>query len=229
MAQKGIREYDAKRMLAKALASPDDKALSYNGRVVLVSPGTDMQRLPQDCGWLTESKLVVKPDQLFGKRGKNNLLLLDADWNSARKWIDERMNKPTTIVQNNVEIAGELTHFLIEPFIPHEKEYYVAITTEREGDVIHFSPQGGIDIESQWHTVKQLRAPVMGDIADEDLAAVLGDEDDNLRPLLAGFIKRLHRFFVDYHYTYLELNPFAVKDGAAIPLDCVARVDDTAA
>lgn len=29
--------------------------------------------------------------------------------------------------------------FLIEPFVPHAREYYVAIKTERDHDVIYFS------------------------------------------------------------------------------------------
>ena len=83
MAQRGIREYDAKRMLAKYL--PDYlKDFSYRGEIVLVSPETDLDSLAAENPWLKTKKLVVKPDQLFGKRGKLGLVLLDATWDEAQ-------------------------------------------------------------------------------------------------------------------------------------------------
>lgn len=36
---------------------------------------------------------VVKPDMLFGKRGKNDLLALNVDYAQAETFITERMNK----------------------------------------------------------------------------------------------------------------------------------------
>ena len=67
MARKGIREYDAKRMLATALTG-------YDGRVALVGPGEDLRKKTEEYPWLKTEKLVAKPDQLFGKRGKNGLI-----------------------------------------------------------------------------------------------------------------------------------------------------------
>ena len=95
MAQRGIREYDAKRMLAAQLPKGGGAA-SYEGKVALVGPETDLDALAKEQPWLAERKLVVKPDQLFGKRGKHGLLLLDADFKAAKKWIAERMNQETT-------------------------------------------------------------------------------------------------------------------------------------
>ena len=38
------------------------------------------------------------------------------------------------------EITGVLTDFMIEPFSPHETEFYAALKSQSEGDVIYFSP-----------------------------------------------------------------------------------------
>ncbi len=228
MAQKGIREFDAKRMLTAGVSSHAGSTSACEARLALVSPESDLDAFPVAFPWLTETNLAVKPDQLFGKRGKNNLLLLDANWQDTKKWIEKRRNQKQTIVQNGNSIAGVLTHFLVEPFTPHTEEYYLAITTEREGDVIHFSPKGGVDIEELWDTVQEFRVPILGDVDDLNLEDELPIENLNDKNLISAFMKNLYKFFVDYHFTYLELNPFTLKDHQVVPLDCVARVDDAA-
>ena len=68
MAQRGIREFDAKKMLAKYWTDYVSKDFSYAGKVALVKPDTNMDKLAREKTWLKKEKLVVKPDQLFGKR-----------------------------------------------------------------------------------------------------------------------------------------------------------------
>ena len=43
--------------------------------------------------WLKSTKLVVKPDMLFGKRGKHDLLALNVDFAEAEAFIAARMGK----------------------------------------------------------------------------------------------------------------------------------------
>jgi len=151
MAQKGIREYDAKRMMVKALPEYSDGAFSLDANQAIIGPETDLKKLVKENPWLETEKLVAKPDQLFGKRGKNNLLYVNKSWNDVKKWVKERMGKEVTITQTTGKTTGILTHFLVEQFVPHDEEYYLAITTHREKDTIHFSPKGGVDIEEVIH------------------------------------------------------------------------------
>lgn len=51
---------------------------------------------------------------------------------------------------------------MIEPFVPHSEEYYIAIKTEREFDVIFFSENGGIDVEENWDQVQSVNIPLSG-------------------------------------------------------------------
>lgn len=225
MAQRAIREYDAKRMLAKYWTEFFGKEYPYGGKCVLVTPETDLATLGEQHDWLLQKKLVVKPDQLFGKRGKHKLILVNATLDGARDWIKERMNKEVSIG----EVTDRLTHFLIEEYVPHEDEYYVAIKSEREADLIYFSTQGGMDIEDLWHTVITIQAPVLGDLDDQEVLSKLPqDLPAKRKPLLLNFIKGLFRFYVDLSFTYLEINPFIFSGDAIIPLDLVARLDDTA-
>src|SRR5512136_1964424 len=137
MAQRGIRENDAKRLLAKYL--PDYlKDFSYRGDIFLVGPDTDLDRLAAENPWLKTNKLVIKPDQLFGKRGKHGLILLDVGWDQAKVYLKENMGSEAVVGG----VAGRLTHFLVEPFIPHREELYVAISSDYEGDNIYFSAEG---------------------------------------------------------------------------------------
>ena len=227
MAQRGIREYDAKRMLAAELPKLLGANFTYEGKVALVTPETDFPALLKAHPWLEQSKLVVKPDQLFGKRGKHGLLCLNADWKAARAWIGERMNKETTVGK----VSGKLTHFLVEPFTPHDEneELYVAIRDEREQDIIYFSLKGGIFVEENWDKVVQIPVPITGDVQKIDLASKLSDAGKH-RDAVAAFIKALYRFYAANGFSYLEINPFTFdKAGHIVPLDLVAKVDDTAA
>ncbi len=228
MAEKGIREYDAKRMLAAALPGYSDGKFSMGTDLVLVGPETDLDGLGIEHPWLNDKRLVVKPDQLFGKRGKNDLLFIDKSLPEAVEWIRERMNKEVTITQTTGTTTGVLTHFLIEPFVPHDEEYYLAITTARDGDTLHFSTQGGVDIEEVWDTVKEVHIPILGSIDDVDVTGFLPDDLGDRKGTVADFVKATYQFLVDYHYTYLELNPFAFVGDTIVPLDTVAKLDDYA-
>ncbi len=198
---------------------------AYPGQIVLVGPGTDVQALKRDHPWLSQGKLVVKPDQLFGKRGKHGLVKVARDLSEACQWIDERMNKEVSIGK----VTDRLTHFLIEPFTPHESEYYVAIKSERDGDTIYFSNHGGVDIEAVWDTVATIHVGIADDIDKLDIAARLpADTPKDKRNLFARFLRGLFKFYADLGYAYLEINPFAVVGDAIVPLDLVARIDDTA-
>ena len=227
MAQRGIREYYGKKMMAKYWSEYFKDLEAYDGKIVLIDPQTNIDDLANQNPWLKTEKLVVKPDQLIGKRGKLNLILLNATFDEAKNWINERMNKEVTIEK----VTDNLTHFLIEPFVPHDKnkEYYVAVTSNREGDTIYFSAHGGVDIEEVWDAVITIQIPILSNIDNvkikEKLPRGIPDEEKNI---VTQFIKGLFKFYADLGYAYFEINPVAVTKGGLVPLDLVARLDDAA-
>lgn len=225
MAQRGIREYHAKRMLAKYLPEYLGSNYGYEGQVALIDENTDWGALVKENPWLEKLPLVAKPDQLFGKRGKHGLLLVNKKLDEVKKWVTERMNKETEVGK----ISDKLTHFLIEPFVEHEEEFYVAIKSNVTGDTIYFSTKGGMDIEEVWDTVVEINVEVDEDIANIDVASKLPAElKGEKREIVASYIKGLFKYYVDLQFAYLEINPFAMSGKNVYPLDMVARLDDAA-
>ena len=46
-----------------------------------------------------------------------------------------------------------ISTFIVEPFVPHDDEFYMSIMSERLGSTISFSECGGIEIEENWDKV----------------------------------------------------------------------------
>ena len=97
MAHKAIREADGKRMLPRLLKEYSDGKYTVSDKIVSVGPDTDLAKLPNQYKWLNTEKLVVKPDQLIKRRGKNKLILVDANYDQAKAWIDEKSKAPITM------------------------------------------------------------------------------------------------------------------------------------
>lgn len=227
MAQKAIREADGKKMLARLLKDYNDGKYAVEDRFVGVGPETKLDALVQEYPWLSSTQVVVKPDQLIKRRGKSNLLLLNASWEEAQRWISERMNKEITVGN----VTGVLDHFIVEPFIPHveEDEYYVAITSVREGDNILFYHQGGInvgDVDAKAEKMLVLAGSIPE--ADDIEKELLGNVPAEQRALIAGFIESLFKLYADSYFAYLEINPLVVVDGRIHILDLAAKLDSTA-
>ena len=225
MAQKGIREYEGKKILFDGLARSLPSFRGRAAKLALVRRDTDPKKLMKDHPWLLKEKLVAKPDQLFGKRGKHGLLSLNKDWQDTWKWISERMGKTVTVGKT----AGELHTFLIEPFTPHSEdaeECYVAIKAFRDFDTIYLSGKGGIHVEENWDKVKETNVPILASIDEVELNL---PDFGKRKAQIEEFVRALYKVYAEGHFTYLEINPFTFNGDDIVPLDLVARVDDTAA
>jgi ATP citrate (pro-S)-lyase len=218
MARRKVREHDGKKLLAKHVG--------LDIRCCQATKDTDFEKLAKENPWLTSSKLVVKPDMLFGKRGKSNLVLLDADWNDAKKFVKEKMNQEVEMSS----VKGALTHFIIEQFVPHKEEYYISISPERDEDILLFSPAGGMDIETNWDKVVKIAVPV-GEKADirKIEKALDGKLASGQKEKTAEIFTKLHAAFVDLDLSLLEMNPFTFDSkGDFVPLDLRMEIDDCA-
>jgi len=184
VAQRAIREFDAKRLLGIA------------GRRVLVGSGAALQPMA--------GRLVVKSDELVGKRGKQGLVKI-GNWEEIEEYLRKYRGK-------EVEISGVkdvLEYFLIEPYVEHEQEWFVVIRTVKEGDEILWSQKGGIEVERE--KVESILVPI-------------GEEYEGSW----DFLRDLYEKFVRLDFTSLEINPLAKIDNKFVPLDVKARLDDTA-
>ncbi len=223
MARRGIREYDAKRVFYKMMPKYTGEKVTFDIMPILVGPDTDLDKLVDDNPWLENIRLVVKPDQLFGKRGKSGLVLLNCSFDEAKNFIKQKMGKSATVGK----VKGRLEYFLVEPFLPHDLEYYIAMKMDADGDHIYFSTQGGVDIESVWETVKEVTIGPLDDIELETKDLLL-DISAQEKKLLEPFLKGMYKFFSNHDLVYLEINPFTIVDNKIKVLDMVAKMDDTA-
>ncbi len=238
MAQRAIREYDGKKLFAQNW----DKyfaPLKYPFESVLVTSGEELKKKAQEPGyeWLKTKPLVAKPDMLFGKRGKNNLVLFkvnkpgDVTLEDAAKWIDEKRSIETTLLSGQ---KGVLTHFIVEPFTPHteDEEYYIAATTLDENyDVLYMSAHGGVEVEENWDKVVEVKIPI--DASDEEIEKLIKenipkDIPEDKKEVYANFAVNFYKFFRDLNFAYLEINPVVIVGDNVYLLDLVARLDDTA-
>ncbi|MGI6329206.1 MAG: ATP citrate lyase citrate-binding domain-containing protein [Dethiobacteria bacterium] len=227
MAQKAIREAQGKKMLARLLKDYDGRKYTVEDNFISVGPETDLNALTREYPWLESTKVVVKPDQLIKMRGKNGLLRLNAGWNEAREWITEKMGNEITIDG----VTGLLDHFIVEPYVKHDQddEYYVAITSVREGDNILFYHRGGVDVGDVDEKAEKMLVPIgsfpsAGDI-EKNLLGYLNEER---KSIVAGFMEVLFRLYADCHFAYLEINPLVVVGDRVHILDLAARLDSTA-
>ncbi len=239
MAHKAIREADGKRMLARHLKDYSQGEYTVSDRVVTVAPDTDLTLLPTQYPWLITEKLVVKPDQLVKRRGKNNLVLVGADYNQAKTWIAEK-TKASIIIYGKFDAngkpldkgtAGQLTHFIIYPMVNHKEsdESYVAITSTADGDSILFCHNGGVNVGDVDSKALRLEVPVgTYPTAEAIEKKLLTKLPANRKKRAAGFIEALFKFYADLNFTYLEINPLVVTEDEVIPLDLAAKLDSCA-
>jgi ATP citrate (pro-S)-lyase len=226
-------------MLARLFKDYSNGKYDISDKIVTVGPDTDLTKLAIQHKWLTTEKLVVKPDQLIKRRGKNKLILVGANYEQAKEWILQKSNGPITIYGKfdangkpaDKGIVGQLTHFIIEPMIPHKDldECYLAITSTKDGDTIMFHPQGGVNVGDVDTKAKRLEVPIgtfptLSEIEKKLLGKVAVDR----KKRLSGFIESLFKFYADLNFTFLEINPLVVTDESVIPMDLAAKLDSTA-
>ena len=222
MARRKIREYDSKRLIAEHISRFSEIKIPKN--FVQATAETDLKKLSADHPWLN-GKLVVKPDMLFGQRGKHKLVLLDATLDEAQKFIKEKLGQVVEIKG----VKGALTTFIVEPFVSHEDEYYLSILTGRTEDTINFSVSGGMDVEENWGKVLQIPVPIGKSIDEVDIEDAFNGKPER-KEKTVEFIRACYKLFVDLDFTLLEMNPFTFdKDGNPVTLDMRGELDDTAA
>ncbi|MBD3791980.1 MAG: ATPase [Campylobacterales bacterium] len=246
MAQKAIREYDAKSILAKHWDQYFPN-FTYAYETVMVQNGSELKEAAKEKAWLNEKTLVAKPDMLFGKRGKNGLVLFrdqkpgDVTLEKAAAWIDEKAKEKQEVYfafDGDMPVGAPsvdyLTHFVVEPFTPHEQaeEYYISATCVGDEDVLYMSAEGGMEVEEGWEEkvtevafkiteseeeiAAKIRANVPADVAEKDKA--------NFAEFAIGFF----RAYRELNFAYLEINPFVMQGNKIELLDMVAKLDDTA-
>ncbi len=211
--------------MAKVLEGPGMELLKKWGmdvpRHVVITSAEQFSHLAQVNTWMREQKLVVKAHEAIGSRMKLGLVKVGLDLAGAEKAAREMLGK---------SVGGlSVTQVIISEMVAHDKEFYVAVKSVRDGAEILAASVGGIEIESQWDKVQRLFVTV-GTAPDptalKKLAKDAGFADDLVDPV-AEFLKKLHECYDQEDAQYLEINPLVYRaaDRQLVALDAVILVD----
>lgn len=207
MSQVAIREYNAKTLFADYTQTP------YDGHLIDITHSDREKDFLASAIAQSGKSLVVKPDMLFGKRGKYGLVGVKLTPEQVVTRVREKSSSEIMIKEK----SGILTIFLVEYFVPHTDEYYIAIKTDRDHDTLMRSETGGIDVEDNRDSVKTIEISLWSDTDRlRDIA------DDRVQKHISSLL----HFFRSYGFTYLEVNPFCLDEsGNLVNLDMVAKID----
>jgi ATP citrate (pro-S)-lyase len=191
MARVKLSEHDAKSLIYPVFN------LDFRG----LSLSAPLDKLPSR---LPPAPHVLKVDQGVKKRGKLGLVKLSP----------KRSDLLPTIQALSKQGWSQ---FLLEPLVAHEDkdEHYLGLTRAREGWQLAYSPQGGIEIESHWDSVKTAT------LTSSRLASFL---PSSLRSLLPALLERLD----ELHLAFVEFNPLVIQSKRVIPLDLAVEIDSAA-
>ncbi|HXZ26201.1 MAG TPA: ATP citrate lyase citrate-binding domain-containing protein [Nitrospiria bacterium] len=214
--------------MAKVLEGPGMELLKKWGmetpRHVVITSSDQFSHLAHVNAWLRDSKLVVKAHEAIGSRMKLGLVKVGLDLAGAEKAAGEMLGKS----------VGGMTvgQVIISEMVAHEKEYYVAVKSVRDGAEILTASVGGIEIESQWEKIHRLFVPVGTTPQPAELKKLVksaGFSSDLVDPV-AEFLAKLYECYDQEDGQYLEINPLTRRTGdrQLVALDAVIMVDGDA-
>jgi len=210
--------------MAKVLEGPGMDLLEKWGMKVpnhvVVTSLEQLDHLAKANQWMHDGRLVAKAHEAIGSRMKLGLVKVDLDLKGAIAATKEILGHKVGTMT--------ITQVIISEMVPHEKEYYLAVKSTREGSDILMANFGGIEVESRWSEIKRTSVEV-GDIPPieqlEKLAKESGFNSD-MAGKVAQFAKKLFDCYEQEDGQYLEINPLSVtSDGELIALDMVTMLD----
>jgi len=156
----------------------------------LDSLAEDIAKLSDDINY------IIKVDQGIKKRGKQGLIRLNISKSEAENAVKELADKG-------------FNQFIAEPMLPHEDndERYLSLERTRDGILISYSPNGGVDIEDNPDSVKTYTYPEQPEGID------------------TGVINRLVNTMNEQHLSFVEINPLVIKNGETHLLDAAVLAD----
>ncbi|MEW6323877.1 MAG: ATP citrate lyase citrate-binding domain-containing protein [Nitrospirota bacterium] len=214
--------------MAKVLEGPGMELLKKWGmevpRHVVITAAEQFSHLAQVNAWMREQKLVVKAHEAIGSRMKLGLVKVGLNLAGAETAAREMLGK---------SVGGlSVTQVIISEMIAHDKEYYVAVKSVRDGAELLVASVGGIEIESQWEKIQRLFVPVGATPDSKALKKLATDAGfpKELIDAVAEFLSKLHECYDQEDGQYLEINPLVYRatDRQLVALDAVIMVDGDA-
>ena len=89
--------------------------------------------------------------------------------------------------------VGAISTFIVEPFVPHQQEFYLCIQSKRLGCDISFSEAGGIEIEANWDKVRVVTIATGEEVTGDALAPLTAALPLELRRRMEAFISACYQ------------------------------------
>ncbi|MBX3403637.1 MAG: ADP-forming succinate--CoA ligase subunit beta [Phycisphaeraceae bacterium] len=226
-----IHEYQARELLANA-GIPVPSSMVLESPLVAEDAFNKVTRAAgMDAG---NALAVVKAQVHAGGRGKAGFVRLvktAAEAEAAAKFM---LTNKMVSVQTGPE-GLSVRKLLIAAGVDIDKEYYLAVTTDRatRRNVLIASKEGGVEIEQVAHErpeaiLKQFLHPTLGlqGFAARKIAYALGFTG-KLAGQAADIMQKLAKVFVEKDCTLAEINPLVLtKDGQLLAIDAKFNFDD---
>lgn len=199
MSRVKLTEHKAKQLLFSELGK------TYTG-IAVTTEGTSYRFSTPLSGLSSQKRYAVKVDQGIKGRMKKGLVALNVKKSDLRNVC-------------NLFAQKGFTRYLVEEMLPHEpsQEKYISFERTREGILVRFSAQGGIDIESKKGQVKtavietNTPLPVLKEIG-----------------LQTGEFEAMRELFEKNFISFMEINPLIITESGMQALDLAVEVDSTA-
>ena len=221
------------------------KIHEYQGKEILQSYGVPVPRgivarTPEEAEnaarELGTEIVVVKAQIHAGGRGKGGGVKLAKSPEEARQLAEKMLGMMLVTHQTGPE-GREVKTLLIEEGLPIDKEFYLAVTLDRQTgrNVFMASTAGGMDIEEVAATqpekiLRETIDPAVGmrSFQARNLAFGLGLPAELINQA-ANFMMRLYEAYEKSDASLLEINPFLLTgDNRLIALDAKISFDDNA-
>jgi len=154
-----------------------------------------------------KAQYIVKIDVGIKKRGKQGLVRLNVPKNGLKQAFSELFT-----------LGYE--RCIVEEMVPHEtsSERYLSLDLLREGVLVLYSANGGVEIEENANTVERFTIP--------RTEALSGNTSVSINAVpLNGLLQAMQQS----HISFLEVNPFISDGDDFIALDMAAEIDDAKA
>jgi succinyl-CoA synthetase beta subunit len=186
-----------------------------------VPSGSQLIHYPEEVAFLKLNfPVVLKTQVLTGGRGKAGGIKFANN-------IPEAIEKATELF--DLPIKGERPPcLLLDPKVPIKKEFYLAITLDRDlkCPILIGSSEGGMEIETSGSAKI---VPVRGEYSahlGRKLAYEMGLSGKEFS-VISGIIDKLYGLYEKYDLDLAEINPLAqLEDGSIVALDGKVTVND---
>ncbi len=214
--------------MAKVLEGPGMEIFNKWGlhtpNHLVISDPEQIDLLVESNRWMRESKVVVKAHEAIGSRMKRGLVKINLDLDGMKEAVDEMLGR---------DVDGMIiSQVIISEMIEHDEEYYLAVTSNREGAEILCAKFGGIEVEENWDQIKRTFIEVGDKPTDAQIEKMLDEAGfkAEIKEKMVKFSHRLFDAFDNEDGSYMEINPLILspKTDKLCALDAVVMLDGDA-